>query len=445
MFPPISMMKGLLPALALFLTVPLAGAPLAPREYPLTVSGVDLVLPYQGSHPLEGEQSHVRRVVIAIHGGGYNAQEGYNAVIVASGGHAGAADAVAIVAPQFLRSSEVPGGIPDNLLYWNNFPFRGTSSARYGPDATRVTISVFDVLDRMLETITDAALFPNLETVVVAGFSAGGQTVNRYAIAGRFEATLPAERDIHMRYMVLAPSSYLYFTPERDADGDGVFSVPETSCTGYNEWGYGFDDLWSYPAGTGSTTMREQYPKRFVFYLVGENDNNPADPSLATGCTSSLQGSQRVARAEIYFNHLLEVYGEGIRQYQSLHIVPGAGHSFSQNLNSVVGRRYLFDVDPTDTDGDGQTDWGEWIAGTDPANPADRFAVSWNTSESPGLYQMDWPSLPRRKYDIFSTTDSVDGFTPVETIVSGEDADLAQWPVTIGNETRFFRIEAQLQ
>ncbi|MEX0325721.1 MAG: hypothetical protein AB3N33_06500 [Puniceicoccaceae bacterium] len=420
-------------------------ASLAPKSYPLVAGGQELVLPYQGSHPLEGEQGVVRRVVIAIHGAGYNPQEAYNAVVIATGRHTGATDPLCIIAPQFLRSSVLPAVIPDNLLYWNNFPFRGTSSARYGPAANRVTISVFDVLDRLLETVTDPGLFPNLETVVVAGFSAGGQTVNRYAIAGRLEGTLPQEREFHLRYMVLSPSSYLYLSPERDPDGDGQFTVPQTGCSGYNDWGYGLNSLYSYPTATGESTMREHYPKRFVFYLVGGNDNNPADPSLATGCQSMLQGPHRVARAEIYFSHLLEVYGPGIRDYQSLHIVPGAGHSFSQMLNSDLGRRFLLDRDETDTDGDGCTDWAEWIFGSDALDPSDRFNPEWSLVSAPLSYGLSWEALPDRHYTILQSNDPGQGFGFTGSLPPPEAAKTLSWPVTPTGTPQFLKIEGRLR
>ena len=436
---------GLMLAGVLLAAGPAGGVPLAPKAFPLEAGGQELSLPYQGSHPLEGEQGMVKRVIIAIHGADYSAQGAYNAAIIAAERHTGSADPVCIVAPQFLRSSELPSVVPDNLLYWNNFPFRGTSSARYGPAANRVTISVFDVLDRLLETVTDPGLFPNLETVVVVGFSAGGQTVNRYAIAGRFEGTLPRERPFHLRYLVLSPSSYLYFSPERDADGDGTFSIPESGCAGYNDWGYGMENLYSYPSGTGESTMREEYPKRFVFYLVGENDNNPADPSMATDCESMLQGPHRVARAQTYFNHLLDVYGPGIRAYQSLHVVPGAGHSFSQLLNTSLGRRFLLDRDDTDTDADGLTDWTEWMFGSDPEDAGGRFRPTWDLSFAPLAYRLKWLGLPDRHYTILRSAGPGQDDASLGSLTPLAVPGILSWPARPDAAAQFFRIECRLR
>jgi hypothetical protein len=422
----------------------LSGATLAPKRFGVTVDGAEVELPYQASHSLETRQPAVKRVVISIHGANYNAQEAYNAVIIAAGGHAGAADPVCIVAPQLLRASELPGTVPEKLLYWNNYPFRGTSSARYGPSASRVSISVFDVLDRILETVTDAALFPELETVVVAGFSAGGQLVNRYAVAGRFEEGLPEDRGIHLRYLVMAPSSYLYFDARRDPEGDGAFSIPE-GCAGYNDWGYGLVSLFSYPAATGTAAMRAQYPRRFVFHLVGSEDNDPADPSLATDCAASLQGPHRLARAQSYFLHLLDTFGTPLLDYQDLEVVPGAGHGIFVLLNSAPGRRYLLDRDGLDTDGDGQTDWAEWIAGTNAGDPGDRFWLSWSAGGADAEHGLRWPMVPGRRYRVLESPFPQGPFEERGAFDAPPQREAGLWPVIPGPGAQFFRVEARLR
>lgn len=414
---------------------------LAPESFAVSAAGRELMIPYQGSHPLAGEQGHVKRVVVAVHSATYRAQEAYNAVIVAKGSHAGAADEVSIVAPQFLESGELPAVVPDDLLYWNSFPFRGTSSARFGPSAQRVSISAFDVMDRLLGAVTDPAVFPNLETLVVVGHSAGGQLVNRYAIAGRF--AVPEGRNLHVRFLVMAPSSYLYFTPERDADGDGVFEVPAAACPEYDDYGYGMQALYNYPAGTGLTTMIEQYPQRFVFYLVGALDNDPDDPSLATDCAAMAQGPQRVARASAYFGHLQAVFGPEILNRQSFAIVPGVGHSYSGQLSSALGRRYLLDIDSTDTDTDSQTDWAEWIAGTDAADSGDFFRTSWLAAGG-GALELAWPAADGRRYRVWTAGSPGGPFSEAALLRPVAGMAELNWPVVPSAAPLFLRIGAEL-
>ncbi|HSH09070.1 MAG TPA: hypothetical protein VK995_01690, partial [Oceanipulchritudo sp.] len=386
--------------------------------------------------------------VIAIHSYNYRPQEAYNAVVIAKGSHAGSADEVCIIAPQFLETSALPASIPDNLLYWGSFPFRGTSSGRFGPNEQRVTISVFDVLDRIMETVTDPALFPNLETIVVLGHSAGGQLVNRYAIAGRFEETLAPERNIHLRYLVLAPSSFLYFTPARDPDGDGVFEIPSAgdlaACPQYDDYGYGMQALYNYPAATGLEAMLEQYPRRFVFYMVGALDNDPEDSSLGTGCDSMAQGNQRLARSTIYFNHLLDVFGPEILDRQTFSIIPGVGHSYTGQLNTDTGRRYLSDRDPADTDGDGQSDWAEWIGGTDALDADDTFQTAWQAPSLSAAFQMNWPAMPGRRYRILEADSPEGPFTEAEMVRPEPGEETVSWVIAPGSDPHFLKIQAEL-
>ena len=87
----------------------------------------------------------------------------------------------------------------------------------------------------MIARLNDRDRFPALKEVVVAGHSAGGQLVQRYAVVGR-----PAARSAGLRFVVSNPSSYLYFSDERP-QGDGRFAAPSDAavCPQYNRWKYG--------------------------------------------------------------------------------------------------------------------------------------------------------------------------------------------------------------
>lgn len=444
--------KGWARVVAFALTgIALEAVPLVSGRYPITVSGQPLVIPYVGSHPLDTPQPHVSQLVLAIHSSSYLPQDAYNAVVNAKGTHAGAADSVCIFAPQFLEPAELPATIPADLLYWSTFPFRGTSTARWGPlvPVQSVSISVFEVVDRILTTLSATTLFPNLRSIVVVGHSAGGQLVNRYAAAGRFQNTLAPEREIHLRYLVLAPSSYFYFSTDRDRTGSGSFApltaAEIAACPGVNQYPYGFDSLFNYPSATGAATMRAQYPKRFVFHLVGSADNDPNHSSLSTDCESMAQGTQRVVRMQTYFRHLQNYFGPSILRRQTMDIVPGVGHSYSGLLNSAAGRRVLFNVDPLDTDKDGQPDWEEWIAGTNAANASDQFAVTWQRPTNPDGHELVWPVTPGRRYRVLRSNALGTPFVEVHSLTFSDEVTVGRWSFTIGTEPVFYRIQVELQ
>jgi hypothetical protein len=46
------------------------------------------------------------------------------------------------------------------------------------------SISSYTVLDEIIKYYNNAALYPNLKHIVIAGHSLGGQTVHRYAAVG---------------------------------------------------------------------------------------------------------------------------------------------------------------------------------------------------------------------------------------------------------------------
>ena len=61
--------------------------------------------------------------------------------------------------------------------------FRGKISWGVGsPSLSSSQIISFDLLDELLTRLDDDNIFPNLSTGVLAGFSAGGQYVNRYSM-----------------------------------------------------------------------------------------------------------------------------------------------------------------------------------------------------------------------------------------------------------------------
>ena len=95
-----------------------------------------------------------------------------------------------------------------------------------GEPALGSPIDSFTAMDRLLAALDDKARFPALKEIVVAGHSAGGQYVQRYAAGNRIEPTLSAP----VRYLVANPSSYLYLEPNRPTGSGNNFAIPKTSC-----------------------------------------------------------------------------------------------------------------------------------------------------------------------------------------------------------------------
>jgi pimeloyl-ACP methyl ester carboxylesterase len=102
--------------------------------------------------------------------------------------------------------------------------------------------------------LADPNVFPNLHSVVLAGHSAGGQFVQRYATAN-------TER-LPTLYIVANPSSYLYMDKQRWTASSPEFAVPspqeQSICPLYNHYKYGLEGLNIYMQVAGVSKIRSQ-------------------------------------------------------------------------------------------------------------------------------------------------------------------------------------------
>ncbi len=321
----------------------LAGAALAETPVPPPVGAIvdgrvavgNAVLPVfvsqDWSHPLPG----VRRAVIVVHGIERNAADYARAMMALA-----PADTL-VVAPQFLAPEDIAAhSLPADILRWHWDAWAGGSPA-LGPSA----ISSFEALDTLLAKLADRNALPNLTNVVVAGFSAGGQVVQRYAIVGRGELAF-AGAPLRLRFVVGSPSSFAYFTDERPAaNGALVPFAGAAACPSFNRWRYGFaGDMPPYVAAVaalGVPGIERRYAERDIVYLVGGNDNNPDHKYLDKSCAGEAQGPTRLARMQYFFAELQQREGRALRH--RMHVVDGAPHNEARVFGSPCGRAALFD------------------------------------------------------------------------------------------------------
>ncbi|MEW8442104.1 MAG: hypothetical protein AB2689_28490 [Candidatus Thiodiazotropha taylori] len=187
-----------------------------------------------------------------------------------------------------------------------------------------------------MELVTDRALFPNLRVVTVAGHSAGGQFVQRYAAGTQSPIR---HRDHAFVYVVANPSSFMYLDRRRPEPGStSEFFEPSTSCS-FNDYKYGMDSMNVYMNSMGAESITAQYRNRYVVYLAGEEDKDDSDENLDSSCQAILQGPNRFARATAYANYIDLLYPSHFHQ-----LMPesGVGHSSSQMFSSPEGRAVIF-------------------------------------------------------------------------------------------------------
>jgi pimeloyl-ACP methyl ester carboxylesterase len=270
----------------------------------------------------------IERVLIIIHGRLRNA-ETYRQSAEHAVEQAGQSATTLVIAPQFLNESDIAAhSVADSVLRWqgNNWMAGGLSTAPFA-------LSSYAALDEVVARIGDRRQFPDVKQVVIAGHSGGAQVVQRYALLGHDQPELKAA-GIQVRYVVANPSTYAYFDERRPV----AFS--HAGCPDFNRWKYGLADLPAYAEGQTPAQLQDNYAKRDIVYLLGQQDTDPNHPALDKRCEAKAQGANRLVRGRNYFAYLKRLYPQGMSQ--QLIEVPGVGHDGDGMFNSPEGQKALF-------------------------------------------------------------------------------------------------------
>ncbi len=237
-----------------------------------------------------------------------------------------------------------PLAYPDDRLCWSGSDVDDYTGGGNANNDDVLWTSAFYLLDDMVNTLAylkDEGNFPNLQTIVVTGQSAGGQFVQRYAMTGT-----AAPEGINMRYVPCNPGGVTFLNALRptvaakeafpnlgyewDCDDDGIeeqfpapgvtdrladpedwlnypasYVIPSgpdyewedeegawidcTSDGSYNRWPWGVTDVGSandYLAAnvTGPTDVHNRYFGRHVITLFGIDDNLYVSPRDREEC-----------------------------------------------------------------------------------------------------------------------------------------------------------------
>jgi hypothetical protein len=96
----------------------------------------------------------------------------------------------------------------------------------------------------------------------------------------------------------------------------------------------------------------------------------------------------------------------------------------------------------TDTDGDGATDFAEFVAGTDPTSTNSVFAVPAPVPQANGSLSFTWSSVPGRAYRVLVTTDLIN-WTPATDWVLASGTTTSLTLTASGNANSFYRFEVR--
>jgi hypothetical protein len=268
---------------------------------------------------LNGDRK-ITRAIIMLHGSGDDGS-GWAENLHDIAADRKAASSTLIIAPWFIDDLTDPP-LPENAPKWS-----GVTEWLYGLNSkTKPGISSFAALDVIVDKLADRQRFPNLKTIVVAGFSAGGQMADRYGIIGQALPRAEAA-GISVRLVVGGARTYTYFSEQR-IGSDGTMAklsdVQSRSCSEANSWPYGMTKLPTYrktPDATETEKLMRAYFNRKPLYLMGALDS---ENSSDNGCGERIEGISRRNRLENYAKYL-----ESLGQKADVVLVESKAHTGS--------------------------------------------------------------------------------------------------------------------
>lgn len=282
----------------------------------------------------------VKKIVVVVHGLKRNAGDYFRMMLNAA--PQGSLNDTLILAPQFLNQKDVRTHgqqLPRGTLFWHKSAWKDGQSAS-GESSDDKTTSSFAVMDQLLLVLK--SLYPNVQTIVLVSHSAGSQFLQRYAALTQIDRN-PHLSNVHMRFLVSDPSSYLYLDQHRPVGNDNFQLVDLYACPDANSYHYGLDNIIPYGAGLNASTIRQNYFGRDIHYLLGSKDNNPYDPVMDKRCGAMAQGSNRLERGKNYIQYLKK-FGK----ISPVYVIEGADHDAhnagAKIFHSEIGKKLVFDI-----------------------------------------------------------------------------------------------------
>lgn len=251
---------------------------------------------------------NIQRAIIVLHGALDDPMVYHNSVLTALKLVAADGinpDNVAVTAPYFPDDGDAGVGYPVNnagttpaethpsrALVWFSDSWSGGAINTYPANTT--TVSTFDVLDQMIQYYANKTAFPNLEQIVLAGHSMGGQLLHKYAAVGYTPAQLGI--DTPVTYWIGDPDSFLWL--------DDTRPLSISKCPTFANWREGIENYAEYGNTTmyynidlvnqGAAALQENFFTRNIAYARASLDKGNYNPE--NDCSPYTTGGDRNER-----------------------------------------------------------------------------------------------------------------------------------------------------
>lgn len=233
-----------------------------------------------------------------------------------------------VLAPQFQMSNT------QNNYYWTQFSWKdGKKSINAVPKMSSFAILDSLIIGNVLKN------YKQIETVVIAGHSAGGQFVYRYAVLSQLPDLISQE----VYYLPMNPGTVTYMGPERWNKSKSRFETPlnAASCPSYNDWIHGLSNISTneYNRNITASEIREVFPWRNLTIAIGTEDTKYNE--LDMKCEDMYLGLHRYERATNMFNYIKTYYPSTLHQKIE---VQGVAHHGDYMINSPEIVDFLSEV-----------------------------------------------------------------------------------------------------
>ncbi|KAK5999914.1 hypothetical protein QM012_005002 [Aureobasidium pullulans] len=311
-----------------------------------------------GSNGKRIDPTKVKRAVIIIHGLNRDAGTYMSNMLSALSQVTGDSninfDSVVINAPSFPNGDDKNVSYPywdyppgakkkasggnqswTNLLVWKGSQWAGGGTNQYPNKAQ--SVSSYEVLDQLIAWYANKNNFPNINQVVIAGHSLGGQTVQRYAAVGKPLSTIGAA--VPVTYWIANPNSLVWLNSSRP--------LSTASCDGYDDWREGLSNYTGYPSvyntglvASGDAAVLANYQSKSKAYARGTLDMGDDSSTCAPFTT----GSNRHERFYYFINWwtpTCEAPSTASGHCDTVDLIP-MGHDGGGMMASTAGRARLF-------------------------------------------------------------------------------------------------------
>ena len=230
-------------------------------------------LRYFAEHPLDQRDAKSEHAVVIIHG--------------VKGGTKDGAEKIRPILERYRDISSVyfvaPCIVVDHMLddeqkkkqvYWDRDAWQSGSDSPVAKG-----FSSYDAIDRIFEKLNDQSLYPALKTVLICGYSAGGQVVSRYVAT----TDIKPRAGLDLNFAAGAPSSWL-FLEEAQA------------------WHYGLAEQNRYAAGATTESVLSRLASRYCLCFCGTDDR--AKEWLDMHEAAMTQGANRYERFLNFRRHV---------------------------------------------------------------------------------------------------------------------------------------------